>query len=72
MLDDPHAAHVQIGVLEALGQVGDCAGLVLNADQKCVLGNGVPTGIAQDAQGSVVLVHPEHHQANVVDFLCVK
>jgi hypothetical protein len=50
----------------------DDIGLVMLRVNQCVLGDGVPTGVTQDAQGAVVLVHPEHHQAYVVDLLCVK
>ena len=57
VLDTPHAAHLQVGVPEALGQVGDRTRLVLDAHEQRVLGDGVPTGVTQHEQRAVVLVH---------------
>ena len=73
VLDDPHAADMQVAVAQSLGQVGDGHGLIGNADEHFVLLDWVPSGVVvQDVQRPFVLIHDKSDYANVINFLGVE
>ena len=48
VLHKSHAVHLQVGIAEALSQVGDGPRFIFHANDQRFFCNGVPTGVAQD------------------------
>ena len=55
VLNDAHAANVEIGVAQSLGQMGDGAGFISDPNEHCVFLDRVPSSVVQDVQRPFVL-----------------